>query len=214
MLIFEIIPSGKSLCIEMTDMEIKKIWLVMAFCGGFWSCCAQNMSMYLVNSSFEGERQDAVVPLGWEICELSTTPDILPDVWGVYTEPSDGDSFVGLITRADGSRESIGQRLPQLIKKGDCYKFSLDLAHSVTYAGYNDKVKVQIWGGGDKCERDQLLLDSPVIGHAFWKQYSVEFTALEDIEYLIIEVYSPASKQLRGNVMIDNISALKICPRA
>ncbi|MCB0682774.1 MAG: hypothetical protein KDC32_18010, partial [Saprospiraceae bacterium] len=43
------------------------------------------------NPSFEGdEPQDATVPAGWFPCKEGTTPDILPGVWGVHTEPAEG----------------------------------------------------------------------------------------------------------------------------
>ena len=91
--------------------------------------------IFLDNASFEGEPQDATTPVGWLPCERGTTPDILPGPWGVYQEASDGDTYVGLITRDDGTWESIGQRLKQTLQPKDCYTFFLDLAHSNTYAG-------------------------------------------------------------------------------
>ena len=57
----------------------------------------------LENASFEDEPQDATMPQRWHSCKRGSTPDILPGFWGVYLEPYDGDSYVGLITRQDGS---------------------------------------------------------------------------------------------------------------
>ena len=71
---------------------------------------ALSSQIYLTNASFEGEPQDATVPTGWFACELGTTPDILPGFWGVYSESSEGETYLGLITREDGTFESIGQR--------------------------------------------------------------------------------------------------------
>jgi hypothetical protein len=47
----------------------------------------------LFNPSFEEEAQDATTPQGWSACKEGTTPDILPGFWGVYTMPSDGETY-------------------------------------------------------------------------------------------------------------------------
>ena len=54
------------------------------------------------NSSFEGTPRDAEMPNGWHSCNPGTTPDILPGSWGVVNEASDGNTFMGLITRDNG----------------------------------------------------------------------------------------------------------------
>ena len=124
-----------------------KIVLILFCC--IWSSGLQ-AQIYLNNASFEGEPQDATVPVGWFPCARGTTPDILPGPWGVTTESSDGDTYVGLITREDGTWESIGQRLKSPVKPRECYTFTLDLAHSDTYSGYNNPLKLRIWGGETK----------------------------------------------------------------
>jgi len=176
---------------------------------------AQAGPIFLTNASFEGKPQDATVPVGWLPCEQGTTPDILPGPWGVYTEPSAGRSFVGLITREDGTWESICQRLPRTIQPKDCYTFTLDLAHSSTYAGYDQPVKLRIWAGGLKCRKDQILLETDLIDHAEWQTYEVSFTAKSPANYLLIEAfYNDSDFSHRGNILVDNISPIKKCVRA
>ena len=171
--------------------------------------------IFLTNASFEGQPQDATVPVGWLPCEAGTTPDILPGPWGVFTEASEGRTFVGLITREDGSWESICQRLSQTINNKDCYTFKLDMAHSRTYAGYNRPIRLRIWGGMHKCEKNQLLFQSDLIDHTEWETYEVSFTAKQPINYLLIEAhYSEAPFSHRGNILIDNITAIRKCIRA
>jgi hypothetical protein len=168
----------------------------------------------LLNPSFEGDPQDATVPVAWHPCALGTTPDILPGVWGVYTEASEGDTFVGLITRDDGSFESIGQRLISPLKQNECYQFSLDLAHSKTYSGYNKPIKLRIWGGNTKCDKGQLLLETDFVDHSAWKTYKLKFTAEEELRYLIFEAhFKDGLFSRRGNILIDNITKIKKCPR-
>lgn len=167
------------------------------------------------NASFEGTPQDATVPAGWFPCERGTTPDILPGFWGVYQEASEGDTYVGLITREDGTWESIGQRLSQALVPKECYAFTLDIAHSKTYATYNQPLKVRIWAGTTRCERSQLLLETDFIENTDWEKYEVDFTAKGAYHYIIIEAYyKDGSFSRRGNILIDNISSIKKCIRA
>ena len=171
--------------------------------------------LYLDNASFEGEPQDATTPVGWHPCAEHSTPDILPGPWGVFEEASDGDTFVGLINRADGSYESIGQRLPKTVKKGECYEFSLDLARSITYSDYNKPLKLRIWAGTYKCNADQLILDTDPIEHNEWKAYPVQFYAKQDLNYIILEAFhQKGSRYYQGNILIDRIRPLRKCARA
>ena len=172
-------------------------------------------TIYLNNASFEGTPQDATVPAGWFPCELGTTPDILPGYWGVYQEASEGETYVGLITREDGTWESIGQRLSSPLKAKECYAFSIDVAHSNTYASYNKPLKIRIWGGTQKCVKTQLLLETDFIKDTDWEEYEVDFTAKQNLNYILIEAYyKDGDFSYRGNVLIDNISPIKKCVRA
>lgn len=171
--------------------------------------------IYFNNPSFEGEPADATVPVGWLPCEALTTPDILPGFWGVYREASEGDTYVGLITRGDGTWESITQRLNQTLSAGECYKFTLDLARSPTYNQYNRPIKLRVWGGSYKCEKDQLLLETDLIEHSFWKPYEVNFYPKAPINYIIFEAfYQEGAFRHPGNILIDNLSPIRQCPRA
>ncbi len=178
-------------------------------------CATLPAQSRLLNPSFEGEPQDATVPTGWLPCQPGTTPDILPGVWGVYQEASHGNTFVGLITREDGSWESIGQRLKTPLEAGECYTFSLDLAYSGTYAGYNLPLKLRIWGAEAKCGKDLMVWESPMIKHRSWKRYKVEFVTKKKVNYILLEAfYSEGRFSHRGNILIDNISSIQGCNRA
>ncbi len=170
--------------------------------------------VFFHNPSFEDEPADATVPHGWWGCEPLTTPDILPGYWGVYLPPSEGESYVGLITRENGSFESIGQRLTGVLKKGYCYSFLMDLAHSATYAGYNEVIQVRIWISNKKCGQHQLIFQSPLISHKQWLTYEVDFTPDVDSEFILIEAFT-GGKNIRkkGNILIDNLTTIVNCSR-
>lgn len=169
----------------------------------------------LSNRSFEGLPADATMPAGWYSESEGTTPDILPGFWGVYTEPSDGDTYLGLITRENGSFESIGQRLPSKLKKGKCYRFFIDLAYSDNYSGYNKPLYLRIWASQRKGKRDHLIYKSIQIDHLDWKTYEILFEPNDDYQYIIFEAFiSEQAIQYKGNILIDNMSFITICNRA
>ena len=168
----------------------------------------------LNNASFEGEPQDAIVPTGWHPCERGSTPDILPGPWNVYMEASEGETYMGLITREDGTWESVGQRLSVPLKSNECYRFNIDLAYSRTYAGYNEPIKLRIWGGKSRCSKDQLLGESALINHTDWRTYKFQFFAKGNFNYIILEAYYKGSRIYKGNILIDDISKIVSCTRA
>jgi len=171
----------------------------------------------ITNGSFEGEHSTAAtIPQGWMPCRMGTTPDILPGQWGVYTIPAHGQNYVGLITRDDGSFESIGQRLTAPLIKNECYSFTLDLAHSKTYSGYNLPIRLRIWAGSKSCSKDQLLWESDLIYNQDWETHEVRFSAKNNIRYISIEAYFAPGVfiKYRGNVLLDHISDITNCDRA
>lgn len=170
----------------------------------------------LANPSFEGNPQDDSTPSGWIGCSNETTPDILPGYWGVFQKPSDGDSYLGLIAREDGTWESVGQRLNQPLKAFECYTFSLDLALSPTYAGYNMPLKVRIWAGSSTCGKLELLAESIPVKHYNWKTYDFVFIPKESHYFVVFEAYYATGKfyAYKGNILLDNCSSFYHCPRA
>lgn len=174
--------------------------------------CNSFAQITLNNPSFEDEPADATTPMGWMPCAPNTTPDILPGFWGVYTEASDGETYVGMITRFDGSYESIGQRFSKRLKTDNCYSFTLDLAQSKGYAGYNEPLKIRIWISNKKCKKQQLIYESEFIAHPNWKTYPVEFVPDMKAKYILIEAFhSKENKTVSGNILIDNITTILPC---
>ena len=177
---------------------------------------AQLKPLVLDNASFEGFPHDAVTPKGWEECGLDSSPDILPGPWGVYQKPTNGNTFLGLITRENNSWEALGQKLPRAFKKNKCYKFKVDLSSSPAYAGYSKPTCLRVWLSNSQCKRSKLICTSPTIDHYEWKTYEFMFSTEEDYKYIIIECYykQPSLNYYRGNLLIDNFSAFEMCDRA
>lgn len=208
------------LSFELQAMNLPKIGICIriAATAMYMLCCAsalQGQLARMLNASFEGEPRDATVPRGWQICTEGTTPDILPGYWGVYTEPADGDTYVGLITRENGTWESIGQRLTEKLQKGECYYISMALARASTYMGYSGPIRLRVWGGRKMCDRRQLLVETHLVENEDWERHAFEFTPEDNLRYLIIEAFHKDGPfSYAGNILIDDVSAIRPCGRA
>lgn len=172
--------------------------------------------IYFDNASFEGNPEDATMPTGWHHCRDGTTPDILPGPWNVIKEAYDGDTYLGLISRENGTWESIEQRLSAPMKKGECYQFNLMLSYTKKYAGYDLPLKLRIWGSSSKCGRDQLLAETRFVRHEDWRNYEFDFYPKNDINYVIFEAHFADGVYIsyKGNILLDKLSKIKKCDRA
>jgi len=167
------------------------------------------------NASLEDQASDATAPQGWYPCEPNTTPDILPGFWGVYLPAQSGETYVGLISRSDGSFESISTRTKEVLEANKCYKMSLHTAHSRTYAGFNKTLKLRIYAATNKCGKDQLIYESERLSHQTWQELEFEFRLDKECHYLLIEAFDKEQKRpYKGNILIDNISLIYKCDRA
>ena len=187
--------------------------LILFFSVGF---CQQAASQAIRNPSFEGfSKIDAEIN-GWIWCNKHSTPDLQPNVWNVTTAPQDGNTYVGLTCRNEGTWESIAQFLPSPLWAGSCYKLNLQLARADTYAGYNRPARLRVWGSNSIAERGQLLASSPTIAHEEWRLYELSFVSQQNWKYIILECYykEPTLVPYRGNILIDNIQAFFSCDRA
>lgn len=193
-------------------MILRVLFVFLLGLSGISLITAQSID--IANGSFDGEPADATVPQGWMACKEGTTPDILPGYWGVYTEPSDGDTYVGLITRHNNTWEVIGQRLPAPLLKGSCYAWSIDLAHSDTYSGYNSPIRLRAWLGKTKCAKDQLIYESPLIEHPDWRTYKIKFVPTAEYQYIMLEAFHQEEEfSWKGNILIDRIRPILGCDR-
>lgn len=167
------------------------------------------------NPSFEDAPGASKVPKGWQ-SSPGSTPDIMPGAWDIQFAPQHGSTCVGLVTRTDGSNEDIGQGLGETLKGGVCYAFSLYLAHAPKYVGYNNPVRLRIWGAATRGAKEMLLASSPLIDHNDWRNYKFQFVPTKDMKYITFEAYfGPGiTFKYKGNILLDNCSAIEKCDRA
>ncbi len=193
---------------------------IMRVCTASILLCLLSLSGFgqisLGNPSFESKPGNAAIPDKWVTCVPGSTPDILPGVWGVNKAPQDGMSYLGLITRENGSKESIGQRLSKPLEANTCYTFSVYLARSETYVGYNLPLRLKIWGSKEYCGKDQLLVSTKAIKHTNWEQYEFQIYTKAKVHFLLLEACLAPGVTIpyRGNILIDELSPIKPCFKA
>jgi hypothetical protein len=91
----------------------------------------------------------------------------------------------------------------------------MDLSHSDTYSGYSGPIKLRVWISKLKCQKDQLIFESPVIDHDEWKTYKIKFTPDHQCRYILLEAfYSEQEFSYQGNILIDRLSAIQGCDRS
>ncbi len=178
----------------------------------------------LRNQSFEDLSRCCKPPRGWYPCgkEDLNTPDVQPGHFNVDLQAFEGNTYLGMVTRDNDSWESVSQRLNRSLKRGECYTFNLKASYENNLISqsritnkdvkYNKPIKIRIWGGTGYCHKAELLDESPLIDHTFWKQYNFRFEPRKSHSFITIEAFykTPTLVPYNGNVLIDDASAITI----
>ncbi len=177
------------------------------------------------NPSLEGEPGIGDLPGGWYYCGPAeeTPPDIHPNgSFGVTHRPADGATYMALVGRPNGTTESIAQRLPHPLSPNHCYRLDLYVSRSPFYVAvdrvsrerlnHNGALKIQVWGGSIRCQMNQLLAESDVIGHTEWREIKLLFKPSASVEHLILKaVHAPVKEgYYPGNILLDRLSPIVI----
>ena len=187
----------------------------------------------LQNPSFEDlPRKGALNFLsikGWHDCGLSlfpgeTPPDIHPvptNAWEVSKEPYDGQTFLGMVTRANDSYESVSQALSKPLTAGVCYNFSAFISRSEQYKSATSKNEnvlenfvrpavLQIWGGNSFCDKAELLGESPAVSNSEWKLYKFLLQPRKTHKYIMLVAFykTPILEAYNGHILLDNLSPI------
>lgn len=199
------------------------IRFLILFCWLLPICMdSQPAVLLLQNPSFEDEPGFSRTPRGWFYCgEMGETPpDIHPlDLFGVVHEAQQGNTYIGMVVRDNGTWEGLSQWLSMPLQAGQCYEFSLYAARSPQYQSLSRKtwqltnfdhpVLVRIWGGNLNCEKAELLATSPLIGSAEWQHYIFQFQPAIPYNRIVIEAYYETDTAFYcGNILLDHVSPI------
>jgi hypothetical protein len=181
----------------------------------------------LENPSFEGEPKAGMGtenPVNWwDDCGFSkeTSPDIQPGAGFNVTQTAfDGDTYLAMVTRDNDTWEALGQELKTPMKADKCYYFSTYLAMSDRYdsrskstlkeVSFSNSVVLRIWAGHFKCEKLQLLAESPPVASSEWEIFECTFTPSDNYTFFYIEAYyvDDEKRAYNGHILVDNLSDL------
>jgi gliding motility-associated-like protein len=179
------------------------------------------LGQYLSNPSFEGPPSTGVPPPSWKPCLNLSTPDTQPGSWEITLPPSNGNSYISMVTRGlggysvDGTTEAIGTQLLSPLVSSKCYLVSVDVAifpgarfvdvweSKIFY--YDTPAILNVWSSSSNCEKKTLLYRSSPIANTRWEPLIFTITPKEEISFLLLEAdYSTVEKKY-GNVLLDNM---------
>ncbi len=177
----------------------------------------------LKNPSFEFDLgATPATPKFWDnLGSKNQSPtDIQPGLFEVVTAPQQGKHYLGMVARATGTWEAIGQKLQGKLTKKTSYSFKTWLARSAEYesmvpggefASFNNPIRLQIWGINKQTSLKEILATSDPITNENWREYNFTLTPAEsDIDYIVLEAFwdLKGNKAYNGNLLMDNCSAI------
>jgi len=191
-------------------------------------------TIYLMNPSFEdiphggGLFQYDTGITGWFDCGMihfkaESPPDIQPtpdNTWGVSIEAAHGCTYLGLVVRDNDTWESVSQKLQYPLEATECYSFSVQLAQSEQYisatrltgelANYNSPTRIQIWGGDDPCQFQELLAESTAESVFDWQSLEFVLSPSESTKTLSIRAFTEDATSLpsNGHILVDDLSPI------
>lgn len=191
----------------------------------------QTSNNFLSNTSFETKtigqstNKNKTIMLAWNDCGIylqsKESPfDIHPKSTGAWANnqfsPSDGESYIGLVARENGTRESISQPLLKKLDIDKTYSFNIDITSlDKNFANhrsqnpeflFDQNLEIQIWLSTDPCKQDQLIYSKKIDYRNEWKTHHVSFKPNKTHTHLMITC-NPIGhfEKVLGNIMIDNI---------
>ncbi|WP_020529797.1 gliding motility-associated C-terminal domain-containing protein [Flexithrix dorotheae] len=173
----------------------------------------------ITNPSFEGTDIGKAAPF-WENCEISeTTSNLQPGHQNVRLYPSNGRTYLAMVTRGyigrDGN-EYVSQKLNLIFSTDSCYQYSIKLSHSArnnSYSRNDEKVILRIWLGNDVCSKEELIWASPTPESNAWTKFDFSFTPTKAYHYIILEAYYEDEEDTReGHILIDDLREEAVLP--
>jgi hypothetical protein len=181
----------------------------------------------LVNPSFENLNLDNNLPSGWKSCTFANESHLFmqPGRLGCVLLPQSGKQYIAMVARDNNTYQAISQVLSSPLKAGVCYRMSVLLAKTSTYASfsrttgnpanYNRPLKLMIWGidtkSADQCKANPAdwLSETLPVHNDGWRKYTFYIQPPKDVQVLMFSVNHVVDKPYNGNLLIDNISLIE-----
>ena len=167
-------------------------------------------SEYLLNPSFEIDSDWLYHPHGWNSCNIRSTPDVQPGMWNVFTLPTDGSYYIGLImldsNDSDGPKyEDVVTELLKPLYRDSMYSIAVDLSFAPNaYVYENIPQKFRISSVNDDCSLNEILVLTDSIKHFNWKTYNfIVSPKVSDCNFIKIEIYG--DELVPSYMLVDNM---------
>jgi hypothetical protein len=142
-------------------------------------------------------------------------------LYRVQLSAADGQTYVGMVCRDNGTFESIGQQLPTPLAGGQCYRWQGQAARTTRYLSiarstlrpddFSAPVRLAFYGGTDACADDYLLGESDSIRFADWQLLTVILRVPATSTHLRIGVLPFDTTAANGHVLLDHLQPLVPC---
>lgn len=185
--------------------------------GCVHSVHAQNLTL---NDGFEGSPQQGVPPPGWSNCnDGHSSVDTQPGFFGNNVAPSQGQSYISLVTRQLNPAATVETVwTPLMLQQFHTFTFSIDLSLSQNFHGnfnwtdyyFNAPCVLQIIGFNGSCAAPQdqeLLWQSDPLTNFAWQTFNVSFSpTVATLSKLAIRpFFTPSDNYQNGAVLVDNL---------
>lgn len=176
--------------------------------------CNAYSQNYITNPGFEGPDGIEVIPSDWfGGCGVMNTPDTQPGWWNIENKPAEGNAYIDLLYKEDGTTESVYQKLASPLIKGGCFHIEIYLAMACqdSISGLyeydlNHPGDLIIRGSETYgCNNGQILAEFKQVSNCQWRKYQAVFHADSTINYIYLEFKKGASPELNGSILIDDI---------
>lgn len=183
---------------------------------------AQSPLIQLSNPSFEDVPGPGRPPLGWYFCgpPEETPPDVHPvPIMSVTQLAFHGKTYAGLVTRDNGTVETLAQALDQELKAGNCYLLQLYASRSSIFSSYSrlknepadflQPIKLQVWAGNQHGKSVELLAETPLISDTTWQMHSLKFSPKANYHQLFFTAAREHNSiPYNGHLLLDHLSPI------
>lgn len=213
----------------MTRLPLAAAFFLTSLCPPSAQAQLRQEVLYLHNPSFEGIPGTGRLPPSWYYCgpPQETPPDVHPGgFFKVNNPPWHGNTYIGMVARANGTSEAIGQTLSLPMMPGQCYDFGVMAAQSAEFESmdrnadpnfyqpvfedYTPPLRLRIWGATKNCEERELLAESPPIMGTEWRYQQFSLKPKGSPDHLILEAtyIQEATLPYNGHILLDLASPL------
>lgn len=190
-------------------------------------------SIVLKNNSFESVKYPRGIPSleSWVDCSginfplhkgLVINSNKHGAMFNIQHRAKEGNVFITLSTRGNGSYESIAQKLERPLKSGENYKVSLNVSSSENLLSqvinlgdslvrFDALTKIELWASNEICKYEVKLAEQLIDHTLDWKIVEFYFKADAELTHLIIRAYfAEEVLHKHGNILLDKISNIYI----